>query len=69
MLNELNLIKATKRGRKKKDDSPKGGYNKYSPDIIIKAIKTKINSSFILFLNKIIIEFIILRKLIIFFIH
>ena len=51
---ELNLIKQTKRGRKKKDDFSKGGHNKYSPDIIIKAIKTKINASLILFLNKII---------------
>ena len=54
LVNELNLIKPTKRGRKKKDDFSKGDHNKYSPDIIIKAIKTKINASLILFLNKII---------------
>ena len=51
---EINLIKQTKRGRKKKDDTSKRRHNKYSPDIIIKAIKTKINASLILFLNKII---------------
>ena len=49
---ELNLIKQTK--RKKKDDVSKGGHNKYSPDILIKKIKTKINATLILFLNKII---------------
>jgi len=51
---EINLIKQTKRGRKKKDDTSKRRHNKYSPDIIIKAIKTKINASLILFLNKIV---------------
>jgi len=51
---EINLIKQTKRGRRKKDDTSKRRHNKYSPDIIIKAIKTKINVSLILFLNKII---------------
>ena len=51
---ESNPTKQTKRGRKKKDDVSKGGHNKYSPDILIKKIKTKINASLILFLNKII---------------
>ena len=54
LLKDVNLIKQTKRGRKKKDDVSKGCHNKYSSDNIIKAIKTKINASLILFMNKII---------------
>ena len=54
LLKDVNLIKQTKRGRKKKDDASKGCHNKFSSDNIIKSIKTKINSSLILFINKII---------------
>ena len=54
LLKDVNLTKQTKRGRKKKDDASKGCHNKFSSDNIIKSIKTKINSSLILFINKII---------------
>jgi hypothetical protein len=51
---EVNLIKRTKQGRKKKEDSSKRSHDRYSSDNIIKAIKAKINASLILFINKII---------------
>ena len=48
-------VKPTKRkGRKKKDDSSKRNHNRFSSDNVIKAIKTKINDSLILFINNII---------------
>ena len=54
LLKDVNIIKQTKRGRKIKDDFSKVCHNKFSSDNIIKSIKTKINSSLILFINKII---------------
>ena len=52
---ELNLIKSTKRGRKKKMIFQKEVIMDTHLILLLKqAIKTKINSSLILFLNKII---------------
>ena len=51
---ELKPIERKKQGRKKKDDSSKRNHNRFSSDNIIKAIKTKINDSLILFINNII---------------
>ena len=43
-----------KKGRKSKDDNSIRIHNKYSPDNLIKSIKTKLNDSLLLFLNKLI---------------
>ena len=49
-----NIILNSKKGRKLKNDNSNRTHNKYSPDNIIKSIKTKINDSLILFVNKLI---------------
>ena len=51
--NNKNLLKR-RQGRKNKDDPVKTNHNKYSSDNIIKAIKTKLNDSIIIFINKLI---------------
>ena len=45
---------AFKLGRKTKNDKSNRFHNKYSPDNIINSIKTKLNNSLLLFLNKLI---------------
>ena len=45
---------AFKLGRKTKNDKSNRYHNKYSPDNIINSIKTKLNNSLLLFLNKLI---------------
>ena len=44
----------SKLGRKTKNDKSNRFHNKYSPDKIINSIKTKLNNSLLLFLNKLI---------------
>ena len=51
---DLKFIVHSKRGRKAKNDNSNRIHNKYQPDNIIKSIKTKLNHSLLLFLNKLI---------------
>ena len=51
---DLKFIVHSKKGRKTKSDKSNRIHNKYQPDNIIKSIKTKLNHSLLLFLNKLI---------------
>ena len=53
---ENKFFISSKKGRKLKNDESNRTHNKYSSDNIIKSIKTKLNDSLLLFLNKIIIS-------------
>ena len=49
-----NLFISSKKGRKLKDDKSYSPHNKYTPDNIVNFIKTRLNDSLLLFLNKLI---------------
>ena len=53
---ENKFFISSKKGRKLKNDESNRSHNKYSSDNIIKSIKTKLNDSLLLFLNKLIIS-------------
>ena len=54
---------SSKKGRKLKNDESNRTHTKYSSDNIIKSIKTKLNDSLLLFLNKLIISIYDIKKI------